>query len=118
MASLTYRDGESGKLTTVTIAEMAMKARDPQSPVDAHFRGSVDDTAIAVDGTLGPLASLVEQRWPYPVNIKGQVKGQQVALDTKLRMQDNTTTLDPLELGVAKSKATGQLGGHHGQAET
>ena len=32
--TLTYRDGESGKLTTVTIANFALKARDPQSPVE------------------------------------------------------------------------------------
>ena len=107
--ALTYLDGETGKLTTVTIGDLGLKARDPQSPVDATFRGSVDDTAIAVDGTLGPLASLAKEQWPYPVNVKGQVKAQQVSLDTKLRVQDGTTTLDPLELGVGKSKVTGQL---------
>ena len=32
---LTYLDGETGKLTTVTIADFGLKARDPQSPVDA-----------------------------------------------------------------------------------
>ena len=32
-----------------------------------------------------------------------------MSVDTKLRVQDGTTTLDPLELGVGKSKVTGQL---------
>ena len=115
---LTYLDGESGKVTTVTIADLGLKARDPQAPVNATFRGSVDDTPIAVEGTLGPLASLMQQQWPYPVNIKGEVKAQQVVLDTKLRVQDGTTTLDPLELGVGKSKVTGQLSVTTGKPRT
>jgi AsmA family protein len=106
---LTYRDGESGKVTTVTIADLALNARDPQSAVSARFRGSVDDISIAVEGDLGPLTSLVQRRWPYPVSLKGQVDGQQASVDTKLRVQDSTIALDPLELGVAKSKVTGKL---------
>src|SRR6266705_1045499 len=100
---LTFHDGESGKLTTVTIADLALTARDPESAVSMRFRGNVDDIAVALEGDLGPLTSLVQRRWPYPVTLKGQVRGQQVAVDTKLRMQDTTISLDPLELGVAKS---------------
>ncbi len=106
---LTYRDGESGKVTTVTIADLALNARDPQSAVSARFRGSVDDIAVALEGDIGPLTSLVQRRWPYPVTLKGQVNAQQVTVDTKLRAQDASTTLDPLEFGVGKSKLTGQL---------
>jgi uncharacterized protein involved in outer membrane biogenesis len=106
---LTFRDGESGKVTTVTITDLALNARDAQSAVGARFRGSVDDIALALEGDLGPLSSLVQRRWPYPVTLKGQVNGQQVGVDTKLRMQDNTIALDPLELGVGKGKVTGQL---------
>jgi AsmA family protein len=106
---LTYRDGESGKVTNVTIADLALNARDPQSAVSARFRGSIDDIAVAVEGDIGPLTSLVQRRWPYPVTLKGQVKEQQVVVDTKVRAQDSVTTLDPLELSVGKSKLTGQL---------
>lgn len=106
---LTYRDGETGKVTTVAITDLALNARDPQSAVSARFRGSVDDIAVAIEGDIGPLTSLVQRRWPYPVTLKGQVKAQDVAVDTKLRTQESTTTLDPLELGVGKSKLTGQL---------
>jgi len=106
---LTFRDGESGKLTTVSITDFALKARDAQSAVNARFRGSVDDIALALEGDLGPLASLVERRWPYPVTLKGQVNGQEVAADTKLRVEEATITFDPLELGVGKGKVTGRL---------
>jgi AsmA family protein len=106
---LTYRDGESGKVTTVTIADLALTARDAQSAVSARFRGGVDDVSLAFEGDLGPVSSLVQHRWPYPVTLKGQINDQQVAVDTKLRVDDATISLDPLEVGVAKSKVTGRL---------
>lgn len=107
--TLTYRDGETGKLTTVSIAELALNARDPQSAVSARFRGSVDDIEIALEGDLGPLTSLAQRRWPYPVALKGQVAGQQASVDTKLKVEDATVSLDPLEVGVGKSKLNGQM---------
>src|SRR5450755_1592270 len=55
--TLTYRDGESGKLTTVSIENFALTARDAQSPVSARFRGTVDDFAVALEGDLGPLTA-------------------------------------------------------------
>jgi AsmA family protein len=106
---LTFRDGETGKLTTVTIETLELNARDPQSPISARFRGTVDDVAIALEGDLGPVTSLVQHRWPYPVSLKGQVNSQQVAVDTKVRVEDGAIALDPLELGIAKSKLAGQL---------
>jgi AsmA family protein len=106
---LTFRDGESGKLTTVTIADFSLNARDAQSAVSARFRGSVDDIAIALEGDLGPLTSLVQKRWPYPVSLKGQVNGQEASVVTKLRVEEKTTTLDPVEIGAGKGKATGRI---------
>jgi uncharacterized protein involved in outer membrane biogenesis len=106
---LTFRDGESGKITTVTIADLALNARDAESAVSARFRGSVDDIAIAVEGDLGPMTSLVQRRWPYPVSLKGQVNGQDASVITKLRVDEKTVTLDPLELGVGKGNVTGQM---------
>ncbi len=113
---LTYRDGATGKLTTVTITDFALNARDPQAAVSARFRGSVDDIAISLEGDLGPLASLAQRRWPYPVALKGQVNGQQASIDTKLKVQEQTVTLDPLELGVGKSKVVGEMNVVSGKA--
>jgi len=118
--TLTYRDGESGKLTTVSIEDFALTARDPQSPVSARFRGNVDDFAVALEGDLGPLTALVARRWPYPVSLKGQVNGQQTSVVTQVRVeeQSKTVTLDPLELGVGKNKVTGQLAVSPGKPRT
>ena len=100
---------KAAKVTTVTIADLALTARDAQSAVSARFRGGVDDVSLAFEGDLGPLSSLVQHHWPYPVTLKGQINDQQVAVDTKLRVDDATISLDPLEVGVAKSKVTGKL---------
>lgn len=106
---LTYRDGETGKLTSVTIDDLELHARDAQSPVSARFRGTVDDIAVALEGDLGPLVALAQRRWPYPVSVKGEVNGQQASLLTKLRVEDSTMSLDPLEVVTGKSKLSGQL---------
>jgi len=109
--TLTYRDGESGKLTTVSIENFALAARGAQAPVSARFRGTVDDFAVAREGDLGLLTALVQRRWPYPVSLKGQVNGQQtsVVIQVRVEEQSKTVTLDPLELGIGKNKVTGQL---------
>jgi len=114
--TLTYRDGETGKLTTVTIAELSLNARDPGSAVSARFRGSVDDIAVALEGDLGPLTSLAQRRWPYPVALKGQINGQQASVKTQVKVQEQTVNLDPLEVGVGKDTLAGELSVVTGQA--
>ncbi len=116
--TLTYRDGETGKLTTVTIAELSLNARDPGSAVSARFRGSVDDIAVALEGDLGPLTSLAQRRWPYPVALKGQINGQQASVKTQVKVQEQTVNLDPLEVGVGKDTLAGQLSVVTGQARS
>src|SRR5207253_3466876 len=46
--ALTYRDGETGRTTSVVIESLSLHARDAQSPISARFRGKVDDLAIAL----------------------------------------------------------------------
>jgi uncharacterized protein involved in outer membrane biogenesis len=107
--ALSYRDGESGKVTTVTIETLSVNARDPQSAVSARFRGTIDDIAVAIEGDLGPLALLAQRRWPYPVSLKGQVNGHDAGVVTKLRVEDNTVSLDPLDVATGKSKLAGRM---------
>ena len=107
--SLTYRDGESGKMTTVAIETLSLNARDARSAVSARFRGTVDDVTVALEGDLGPLTLLAQRRWPYPISIKGQVNREDTSVAAKLRIEDNTVTLDPLELATGKSKLVGRM---------
>ncbi len=106
---LTFRDAKSGHLTRVAITKLALRARDPRSPIAAQFDGTVDDVAIAVEGTLGPLESLVQQRWPFPVALKGKVQERETVLSTKIGKEANTYVLNDLDLRVGPNTVTGQF---------
>ena len=114
--TLTYRDGETNKVTNVVIESLALHARDASSPVSARFRGKVDDLAVALEGDLGPLDALTQRRWPYPVSVKGEINGKSATIATKLRVEDHTVNLDDLQLGVGQSSMTGQVSAKSGDA--
>ncbi len=114
--TLSYRDGETGKVTAVVIESLALHARDASSPVSARFRGKVDDLAIALEGDLGPLDALTQRRWPYPVSLKGEINGKSATIATKLRVERQAVNLDELQLGVGQSSMTGQVSVASGDA--
>lgn len=104
---LTYRDAKSGHVTKIAIDKLALRSRDAQSPLAAQFSGTVDDVAVSVEGTLGPLESLLQQRWPYPVALKGKVDGTPTALSTKISKESATYSLNDLDLRVGASTVGG-----------
>jgi hypothetical protein len=59
---LTYRDDASGSTTRVTIDRFVAQARSPGSPINAEFRGKIDDVPVALSGNLGPLDTLLSPR--------------------------------------------------------
>ncbi len=107
--TLTYRDGGSGDVARVAIDRLFLRARDPAAPVVAEFRGKVNEVALAVEGTLGPLEALLQKRWPYPVNLQGEVAGRKAALATKLRAEDKLYTFDELRIAFGANALTGSL---------
>ncbi len=50
--TLSFRDGESGKTTTIAIDTLSLHARDAESPVSARFRGTIGDIAVAMEGEI------------------------------------------------------------------
>lgn len=106
---LTYRDGASGKTTNVAIERLMLAARTPSSPINAEFRGKIDDVSVAVTGNLGPLDTLMQRKWPYPVAIEGDINGQKTAVSTKVHAQANMVGLDDVTLQFGQSRASGQL---------
>jgi uncharacterized protein involved in outer membrane biogenesis len=107
--SLTFRDGASGSVTRVAIATMSLHARNSDSPIAVEFRGAVDDVEVAVEGTLGPIESLLRKRWPYAVNLKGEIAGQKAALSTSLRADDTRYSLDDLKIAFGANALTGRF---------
>src|SRR5689334_6936102 len=92
--TMTYRDGETGRITNIAIETLSLHSRDAQSPISAQFRGKVDDIAVSVEGDLGPLDALLHRRWPYPVTLQGDVNGQKASVSTKMSVEGNRVGLD------------------------
>ena len=111
--ALTYRDGKTGDVTHVAIERFFVRARGANAPVATEFRGKVDDVAVALEGTLGPIASLLEKRWPYPVSLKGEIQGRPTEVSAKIKAQDEVFTLDQLDLKFGANVLAGRLCGHH-----
>ncbi len=105
--TLTYRDGKSGSVTKVAIDSLALSARNAQSPVNAEFRGKVDDVAVALTGSLGPLESLVQRRWPYPFALAGEIDGQKANVGAKVRVEGETVHFEELDVAVGPNAVKG-----------
>lgn len=106
---LTYRDAKSGHVTKVGIDKLALRSRNAQSPMAAQFSGTVDDVAVSVEGTLGPLESLLQQRWPYPVALEGKVDRTSTAVSTKISKDATTYVLSDLDLRVGANTVGGKF---------
>jgi uncharacterized protein involved in outer membrane biogenesis len=106
---VTYRDGKSGSVTRVAIETLALSAGDAQAPVNVEFRGKADDVAVALTGKLGPLESLVQHRWPYPVALSGEIGGQKASLAAKLRSGEHEVRVEELEVALGPNTVKGEV---------
>jgi len=107
--AITYRDGKTGEVTRIVVQTLTVHARDAQSPISGRFRGTINDTAVALEGDFGPLEQLVRQKWPYPVTVQGDINGKKASVDTQVSVQNNAVTLDNLKIGSGNSKLTGKM---------
>jgi uncharacterized protein involved in outer membrane biogenesis len=107
--SVTYRDAGSSDVTRVTIDRLFLRGRDPAAPMAAEFRGKINEIPLAVEGTLGPLDALLQQRWPYPVSLQGEVAGRKAAVSTKLLADDKGYKLDELRIVLGANALTGSF---------
>jgi uncharacterized protein involved in outer membrane biogenesis len=107
--SVTYRDGKTGEITRIVVETLSVHARDAQSPISGRFRGTVNDTAVALEGDFGPLDQLVRQKWPYPVTVQGEINGKKASVDTQVSVQNNVIGLDNLKIGSGTSQLTGKM---------
>jgi uncharacterized protein involved in outer membrane biogenesis len=106
---LTYRDGVTGHTTRVTIERLAARTRGGDAPVEAEFRGKVDDVAAALTGNLGPVDALRAGRWPYPVAAKGEIGGKSAKVSTKLVVEGDIVRLDDIDFTLGAFAAKGQV---------
>src|SRR5215469_10228499 len=107
--ALTYRDGRTGEITNVVIQNLSVHARDAQSPISGSFRGKINDTPVALEGDFGPMEQLLRQQWPYPVTVQGDVNERSAKVQTRIAVQGNAVTLEPLQVGYGTTQLTGQM---------
>jgi uncharacterized protein involved in outer membrane biogenesis len=107
--ALTYRDGVTGRTTGVTIERFSARSRGGDAPVEAEFRGKVDDVAVALTGNLGPIDALRAGRWPYPVAVKGDIGGKSAKVSTKIGIEGDVVRLDDIEFTLGAFEAKGQV---------
>jgi uncharacterized protein involved in outer membrane biogenesis len=106
--ALTYRDGVTGQTTRVTIERLSARSRGGDAPVEAEFRGKVNDVAVSLAGNLGPVDALRAGRWPYPVAAKGEIGGKSAKVSTKFGMEGDVVKLDDIDFTLGAFAAKGQ----------
>ena len=70
-STLTYRDGPTGRVTTVVVESLHASAPSDRAPITIDFSGRYNDNPIAARGTLGAMASLIAGE---PVRIDFEAK--------------------------------------------
>ncbi|MFO1323776.1 MAG: AsmA family protein [Burkholderiales bacterium] len=107
--TVSYRDGATGSVTHAAIDMLAVHARSPEAPMDARFKGTVGRLPLALEGRFGPLRALLERRWPYPVDVAGEIAGQKFALAAKVKADDRRYSLDDLRVTLGANALTGSF---------
>ncbi len=107
--TLSFRDGASGRTRHADIERLAVGTADAASPITFAFRGKVEGLILALDGMLGPIDALRQQRWPYPVSAKGDVGGRKVEVTAKVSADRHGFKLGDLSIAVGASALTGTL---------
>jgi len=106
---VTYSDGPNGAESRVAIDTLSLRPRAISREVALEFRGTVGATPITIGGTLGAFDALLQKRWPYPVDLKGEVAGQPVAIAAKVTAQADRYALEELKLALGANAVTGSF---------
>ena len=75
-----YRDGVTGKTTSVQVDDARIAAPSVSRPIELRVRGSFDGTSTEATGTIGPLAALIANETAYPVDIEGKLGAADVSV--------------------------------------
>jgi uncharacterized protein involved in outer membrane biogenesis len=108
-ATVTYRPGPGAKMTRIAVERLRVRTRGGDAPVDAEFRGRIDDIAVGFVAELGPLDAVRAGRWPLPLQVKGEVDKKAARVTTKLSVGQDAITLDELDVALGAFKATGRV---------
>lgn len=81
-AQVTYRDGVSGEVITLTLDELTARADSLGSPLDVVLKGAYNQTAFDFTGRLGTLDHLMSGgSAPWPLVLNGRAAGIELSLN-------------------------------------
>jgi uncharacterized protein involved in outer membrane biogenesis len=72
-SELTYRNGVTGAVSELGIADLDVSEPNPQQPLTIAAQGSFQKAPVRLAGTAGPIAELRDTSKPYPVKLEGAV---------------------------------------------
>ena len=107
--AITYRDAKSGKVTAIAVDKLSLVMPSPEAAIRVEFRGEVNTIAMDLKGELGALHALAARRWPYPVDVAGKIAGRDTALKAQIRVEQNTTAFDGLDLAYGGRAVKGRV---------
>jgi uncharacterized protein involved in outer membrane biogenesis len=108
--TVSYRATAGAKATQIVIEHLRVRTRSGAAPVDAEFRGRINDVALAFSASVGPLDALAAGRWPVALTAKGEIDRKPGELKAKLSTLDDAISFDELDLALGAFKATGRIG--------
>ena len=77
--AFTYRDGTTGKVTSVQLDSARIAGSAPH-PIHLSARGTFDGKSVDAAGTIGALTALIANEPAYPVDLEGKVGAASVSV--------------------------------------
>ncbi len=92
-ANLTYRDGATGKSTVVKLQSLVADAPSMSGPVKISTKGSYNEKAFDVSGTLGPILGIMDTSKPWPIKLEAKAGGATVTVEGQITDLQNLKAL-------------------------
>jgi hypothetical protein len=81
---ISWRDGQSEKVTRLRVAELLLTSSGPDRPLSISYNGSFNDSAVRAEGAIGSLAAALRGQAPLTVALKAQAGGAEMTANGKL----------------------------------
>jgi hypothetical protein len=103
-ARVTWRDGRTGKTTTVVLDRLGIAADSADAPMQVTLAAAVDGQPLSASGRLGPLPQLTQPTAPYPVTLHAAAPGMSFTADGTIRTPMKGQGLDlRIAVDIAKT---------------
>jgi AsmA family protein len=94
-ANITYKDGQTGKITESIINEIIVNSSSFSDPMTLLVKASMNQSPINIKGTLGSINNLLDNK-NYPVDLKVDIAGAELSIDGKLGQPMSAKGIDLL----------------------